>query len=181
MGGPDEPLGHDRIALVVDLEAPAVHEPRPGALDDPAFREHFEATGMDAVHDFDSDVMVATVLDEGAFEAGVAPQLGEASGTASGTVGDGDPTDVVRDARRHDHDRDQESERVDDPEGLAAVNFLSGVKSLVFLLTVDEARTERASTMPADGSLSRPSFWRTAMASRSAMRSHVPSLDHSRW
>jgi hypothetical protein len=51
---------------------------------------------VDAVDDFDSDVMVATVLDEGAFEAGVAPQLGEANGTGSGTVGDGDPTDVVR-------------------------------------------------------------------------------------
>src|ERR1019366_8212247 len=123
----------DRIALVVDLETSAVHEPRPGALDDPAAGEHLELARVDAVDDFDSDVMVATVLDEGAFEAGVAPQLGEASGTASGTVGDGDPTDVVRDARRHDDDGHEESERVDDPEGLAAVNFLSGVKSLGFL------------------------------------------------
>ena len=67
MGGPDETLGHDRIALVVDLEPPAVHEPGPGALDDPAFGEHLEATGVDAVDDFDSDVMVAAVLDEEAF------------------------------------------------------------------------------------------------------------------
>ena len=45
VGGPDEALGHDRITLVVDLEASAVHEPRPGALDDPAFGERLEAPG----------------------------------------------------------------------------------------------------------------------------------------
>src|ERR1019366_8639186 len=124
VSGPYEALGHDRIALIVDLEASAIHEPGPGAFDDPAFGQRFELARVDAVHHFDTDVMVAAVLDEGALEAGVAPELGEASGAASGTVGDGDPTDVVRDARRHDDDGHEESERVDDPEGLAAVNFL---------------------------------------------------------
>jgi hypothetical protein len=47
---------------------------------------------VDAVHHFDTDVMVAAVLDEGALEAGVAPELGEACGAVAGTVGDGDPT-----------------------------------------------------------------------------------------
>jgi len=77
VGSPDEALGHDRIALVVDLEPPAVHEPGPGALDDPTLGERFELAGVDAVHHFDADVMVPTVLDEGALEAGVAPELGK--------------------------------------------------------------------------------------------------------
>src|SRR5271155_3732297 len=77
MGGPDETLGDDRVALVVDLEAPAVHEPRPGALDDPAFWEHLESAGVNAIDDFDSIVVVAAVLDEGALEPRVTPQLGE--------------------------------------------------------------------------------------------------------
>jgi hypothetical protein len=67
-----KPLGHDRIALVVDLETP-----RPGALDDPAFGEHLEATGVNAVDDFDPDVMVAAVLDEGAFEPRVTPRVND--------------------------------------------------------------------------------------------------------
>ena len=108
--------------------------------------------GVDAVHDFDSDVMIAAVFDEGALEAGVAPQLGEAGGALASTVRDGDPTDVVRDACRHDGDRYQESEGVDDPEGLAAVDLLSGVKSLGFLAYRGRGATERASTIPADGS-----------------------------
>src|ERR1019366_7806272 len=133
VSGPYEALGHDRIALIVDLEASAIHEPGPGAFDDPAFGQRFELAGVDAVHDFDSDVMVAAVFDEGALEAGVAPELGEGGGAAAGTVRDGDSTDVVRDARRHDGDRYQESERVDDPEGLAAVDLLSSSGSLGFL------------------------------------------------
>ena len=95
MGGPDEPFGHDRIALVVDLEPSAVHEPGPGALDDPASRERFELARVDAVHNFYTDVMVAAVFDEGALEAGVAPQLGEASRATAGPIRDSDPTDVV--------------------------------------------------------------------------------------
>ena len=90
--GPYEALSDDRIALVIDLKASAVHEPGPGAFDDPAFGQRFELAGVDAVHHFDTDVMVAAVLDEGALEAGVAPELGEACGAVAGTVGDGDPT-----------------------------------------------------------------------------------------
>jgi hypothetical protein len=133
MGGPDEPLGHDRVALVIDLEAPGVHEPRPGALDDPAFGEHLEATGVNSVDDFDSDVMVAAVLDEGALEPRVAPELGEARGAVASSVRHRDAADVVRRARRHDDYGHEESESVHDAEGLAAVNLLSGVKSLGFL------------------------------------------------
>src|SRR5271163_4551230 len=124
MGSPDEPLGHDRIALVVDLEASAVHEPRPSALDDPAFREHLEATGVDAIDDFDSDVVVTAVLDEGAFEPRVAPELGEASGAVTGPVRHFDAADVVRRARGDDDHGYEEPEGVDDAEGLAAVDLL---------------------------------------------------------
>src|ERR1022692_1655193 len=77
VGGPDEAFGDDRVSLVVDLETSAVHEPRPGALNDPAFRECFELAGVDAVHHLDANVVVAAVLDEGALEAGVTPQLGD--------------------------------------------------------------------------------------------------------
>ena len=47
MGRPDEAFGHDRVALIVDLESSAVHEPGPGALDDPALGEDLEAAGVD--------------------------------------------------------------------------------------------------------------------------------------
>jgi hypothetical protein len=140
VGGPDEAFGDDRIALVVDLETSAVHEPRPGAFDDPTLGERFEATGVDAIHHFDADVMISAMLDESALEPRVAPQLGEASGTLAGTVGHGDATGVVRERRGHDDHRHQESERVDDPEGLAAVDPLSGVISLCFLAHRGELR-----------------------------------------
>jgi hypothetical protein len=65
------------------------------------------------------------------------------------------------------------------PKVLRPLIFFPASNPLVFLLTVAAARTERASTMPADGAPSRPSFVRTAAARRSAMRSQVPSLDHS--
>ena len=143
MGGPDEALRHDRIALVVDLEAPAVHEPRPSALDDPTLGEHLETTGMDAVHHFDANVMVAAVLDEGTLEPRVAPELGEASGAVAGTVSHFDAADVVRRSGGDDDHGDQESESVDYAEGLAAVDLLSSVKTLGFL--ADRGRgTDRA-------------------------------------
>jgi hypothetical protein len=104
-----------------------------GALDDPVFGQGFELTGVDALDDFDADVMIAAVLDEGALEPGVAPELGEARGAITGTVRHGDTTEVVRRARRHDDDGHEEPEGVDDAEGLAAVDLLSGVKSLGFL------------------------------------------------
>jgi ABC-type branched-subunit amino acid transport system ATPase component len=133
VGGPYEALCDDRIALIIDLESSAVHEPCPRALDDPAFRKSVEAAWMDSVHNFYADVMVSAVLDEGALEAGVAPEFGETNGAVARTIGRGDATDVVRDARRHDDHRHKESEGVDDPEGLATVDLLSGVKSLAFL------------------------------------------------
>ena len=132
MGGRDETLGHDRIAFVVDLEASAVHEPRPSALDDPAFWEHLETAGVDAIYDFDADVVVAAVLDEGALEPRVTPQLGEASGAHAGTVRHGDATDVVRRARRHDDHGHKESEGANDAECLAPVDLLTSVKTFCF-------------------------------------------------
>ena len=77
MGSPDEALGDDRVPLVVDLETPTVHEPGPGAFHDPALGESLESR-VDALDDLDADVVVAAVLDEGALEARVAPELGEA-------------------------------------------------------------------------------------------------------
>ena len=133
MSGPDEALGHDRITFVVDLEASTVHEPGPGAFDDPAFWECFEATGVDALDHLDADVVMPAVLDEAALEPRVAPQLGEASGAVAGTVGHGDPPGVVRDGCGDDSYGHEESEGVDDAEGLATVDPLSGVISLGFL------------------------------------------------
>src|SRR5487761_2525180 len=133
MGGPYEALGHDRISLVVDLESAAVHEPGPGAFDDPALGEFLEAARVDAIHHLDSDMMVPAVLDEGALESSVAPQLGEASGAVPGTIGHVDSAGVVRGARRDDDHRHEKSEGVYDPEGLAAVDLLSGIETLGFL------------------------------------------------
>ena len=53
---------------------------------------------VDAMHDFDRDVMSTTVFDEGGLEAGVAPQSPEPPRACSGGVGDGDPAGVVRSA-----------------------------------------------------------------------------------
>jgi hypothetical protein len=39
VGGPYEAFGDDGIAFIVDLEPSAIHEPRPGPLDDPALRK----------------------------------------------------------------------------------------------------------------------------------------------
>ena len=80
MGGPYESLGDDRIALIVDLEPSAIHEPRPGPLDDPALGEDFEPVRVDPRHHPDADVMTAAVLDEGGLEPRVTPELREAPG-----------------------------------------------------------------------------------------------------
>src|ERR1700728_1916511 len=123
MGGPDEALGDDWISLVVDLETPVVHEPGPGALDDPTLGKDLEGIGVDLVDHLDADVVVPAVFDEGALEARVTPQLGEAGGAAAGAVGHGDPTGVVRGTCGHDHHCHEEPESVDDAEGLAPVNL----------------------------------------------------------
>src|SRR5664280_164133 len=57
MGGPYKSLSDNRVALVVDLEPTVVHEPRPGALDNPPSWEHFKAMVMDLVHDLGGDVV----------------------------------------------------------------------------------------------------------------------------
>jgi hypothetical protein len=88
----DEVLGDDRGTLVVDLETPAVHEPRPGALDDPALGERLEGARVDALDHLDADVVAPTMVDEGALRAGVTPELGEARGALAGPIGPGDPT-----------------------------------------------------------------------------------------
>ena len=181
MSGPDEALGHDRITFVVDLEASTVHEPGPGAFDDPAFWECFEATGVDALDHLDADVVMPAVLDEAALEPRVAPQLGEASGAVAGTVGHGDPP-ALSEMDAATTATAMRSPRVSTmPKVLRPLTLFPASYPLVFLRTVGAARTERASMMPADGVASRPSLMRTAAASRSAMRSQVPSRDHSRW
>ena len=46
------------------------------------------------------DVMMPAVLDEGAFEPGIAPKVTEPVDLVPDDVDDGDPTDVVRHRRR---------------------------------------------------------------------------------
>jgi hypothetical protein len=60
MGRPYESFGHNRVALIVNLEPTVVHDPRPGALDDPPSREHLEAMVMDLVHNLGGDVVCTT-------------------------------------------------------------------------------------------------------------------------
>ena len=161
-----EALGDDRIAFAVDLEASAVHEPRPGAFDDPAFGERFELAGMDAVDHFDADVVVAAVLDEGALEARVAPQLGETCSGAlraawSRTVIPPTLSEMLA-ATTTTAMRSPSVSTI--PKVLRPLIRFPASNPLDFLLTVAPARTERASTMPAEGSPSRPSFVRTVAA-----------------
>jgi hypothetical protein len=115
------------------LESPAIHEPRPRPLDVPPLREDLEAVRVDLVHDLHADVVRPAVLDEVALEPGVAPELREAPRALPGTVRNGDPADVVRDARGDDDHRDEEPEGIDDPKGLATVDLLAGIEALGFL------------------------------------------------
>src|SRR4051794_39117573 len=64
VGGPYEAFGDDGVALIVDLEAAVVHQPRPGAFHDPALGEDLETVRVDLGDDLDGDVMTATVVDE---------------------------------------------------------------------------------------------------------------------
>lgn len=133
VGSPDEALGDDRVSLVVDLETAAVHEPGPGAFHDPALGECLEAARVDALDHLDADVMVPAVLDERAFEARVTPELGEATRTLACPVGRNHAAGVVRDRRGHNDNGHEEPEGVDDAEGLAPIDPLSGVISLGLL------------------------------------------------
>jgi hypothetical protein len=62
---PDESFVHDRVSFIVDLEAPVIHEPGPGAFHDPSSWEDLEPAGVDLVDDLDTEVVVAAVIDEG--------------------------------------------------------------------------------------------------------------------
>src|SRR5579884_2187512 len=125
VGSPDEALGHDRIALVVDLETSAVHEPRPGALDDPALRECLEAARVDTLDHLDAHVVAPTVLDEGAFEARVTPEFGEASRAVAGPVGHVDPLSGVKPLGflAHNRRRPYRASVNDASRGLALATF----------------------------------------------------------
>ena len=119
MRGPYEAFRHDGVAFIIDLESTVIHEPRPCPLDDPTPWEDDELVRVDAVHDFRGDVMSPAVRDERGLEPGVTPQLREPARACSGEVGDFDTTRVVGHVRGDDHDREQQAERVDDPERLA--------------------------------------------------------------
>src|ERR1019366_3614885 len=101
MGGPYEPFGDDRVALIVDLKPTIVHEPRPGPLDDPPAGEDLEAVVVDPVDDLGGDVMGTAGGDERSLEAGVTPDLGQTRRTAPRSLDDSDPPGVVRHAGGH--------------------------------------------------------------------------------
>src|SRR5664280_1145350 len=89
MGSPYESFGDDRVALIVDLEPTVVHEPRPGALDDPPSREHLEAMVVDLVHDLGGDVVCTARGDEGLLETTVTPDLLQSTRVVPRPVDDG--------------------------------------------------------------------------------------------
>jgi len=68
--------------------------------------------------------MIAAVLDEGALEPGVAPQVLAPIELGANDVDNGDPADVVGDVRRHHTDPEQQSVGVDEPELFALRIFL---------------------------------------------------------
>lgn len=119
MGGPYEAFGDAGVAFMVDLEATVVHQPEPGAFDDPASWEGNESVGVDAVDGLGGDVVVAAVTGEGGLEPGVVPYLGEALGLGSEQVDDRDPALVVAGAGGHHVHCQEQSVGVNDPERLA--------------------------------------------------------------
>src|SRR5664280_394111 len=129
MGSPYESFGDDRVALIVDLEPTVVHEPRPGALDDPPSREHLEAMLVDLVHHLGGDVVCTAWGDEGLLEAPVTPDLLQSAGVVPRPLDGGDSSYVVRHVGGHDDHGHEESEGVDHTEGLAPGDLLSGVIS----------------------------------------------------
>jgi hypothetical protein len=158
----------------------AIHEPGPGSFNDPSSREDLEAGLVDLLDDLDAEVVVAAVLEEGALEPAVTPQLRETPRAGSGQVRSRDAAGVVE-VFAVTTTTAMSSPRVSTmPKVLRPLIFLPASKPLLWLGTVDAARTLRASMIPAVGPLSRPSALRTAAARRAAMRSQVPSRDHCR-
>src|SRR5690606_37946205 len=75
------------------------------------------------------DAVAAAVPGESALEPGVTPDLGESFRLRTGPVHARAATRVVRDVGGHDHDGDEQAERVDHPEGLAARDLLAGIEA----------------------------------------------------
>ena len=125
-----------------------------------------------------------------AFGRHVARRIGRTATTASPNTTPSRPPEpfaatsktppVVRGAGGYHADGEEQAQGVDDPEGLAPRDLLARVVAPGGPVTVEAPRTLRASTIPADGSASRPSRTRTASARRWAIRSQVPSRDQIR-
>ena len=129
MGGPYEPFGDDRVALIVDLQPSVVHEPRPGALDDPSPGQDLEPVVVDLVDHFGGDVVGTAGGDEGPLEPAVAPDLLQPSRPVPRPVDDGHAADVVRHVGGDHEHGDEKAHGVDHSEGLPARHLLPGVVS----------------------------------------------------
>ena len=155
MGGPYEAFGDDRIALIVDLEPSAIHEPRPGPLDDPALREDLEPTRVDLFTTSTPTWWRAAVLDEGRLKPASHQSFAkrpERSRARSATAIPPTLSEMLAATTTTATSRPRVSTI---PKVLRPLIFFPASKPFVFLLTVEAARTERASTIPADGSASR--------------------------
>src|SRR6266511_817184 len=129
MCGPDEAGGDDGVAFVVGAQATVVDQPGPGPFDDPAVREDLEGVSVGPGHDFGVDLEATAEPPEGGLEPGVTPHLGEPAGLERGVADSVDAADVVRGVGRDHHDRQQQTQGVDDTEGLATGDLLADVIS----------------------------------------------------
>ena len=116
-----------RVAFIVDLESPVVHQPRPGPFHDPPPGEDHERMRVDPVDDLNREVTGPAVARERGLEPAIAPQLRQPRRFGLGPVSDGDPTGVVRHVRGDDHDGEEQTETVNDPERLASGDLLPSV------------------------------------------------------
>lgn len=124
-----KPPGNNRISLVINLEPAVAHEPRPGALDDPASRQHLEATGRDAAHHLPGNPEARARGSEGHFEALITKGPDEAGRFVPRPTHDERSAGVVGRRRRETHHGNEQADRVDNTEVLAARDSLSGVMS----------------------------------------------------
>lgn len=164
MGGPDESFADDRVAFIVDLEPPVVHQPRPRPLDDPTSRENLEAMVVDPLHDFGRDVVGSACCDGSLLESSVAPGFRQTARTVACLVHNGDPAGVIRHAGCHHGHRYEDPKDAPTPKVFLPESFLPASYPLVERVTVDAPRTLRASITPPEGSASRPSCSRTLLA-----------------
>ena len=95
MDCPYEAFRDFRVTLIVDLESAAVHEPGPGALDDPTLWEDYELVRVNAPYDLGIDPAALAVTHEGVLETAVAPQLLQTADFRSAFGNGGDVASIV--------------------------------------------------------------------------------------